>query len=122
VVTVIMHVRCVIVCCQVSGSQVPTRCGYFTPQTLRRLFEEAGLQVVEMIEAQYVATPQALKDMGLRGVLPFMIGSYPEGSSRLLRVWVVCRSNLKAAQHGCRWDRGCKFGEDFDVVWMQLDL
>jgi len=59
--------------------------GYFTPQTLRRLFEEAGLRVVEMIEAQYVATPQALKDMGLRGVLSFMIRAYPKILLQLLR-------------------------------------
>jgi ubiquinone/menaquinone biosynthesis C-methylase UbiE len=59
--------------------------GYFTPQTLRSMFEESGLQVVEMIEAQYVDTPKALKDMGLRGVLSFMIRAYPRILLQLLR-------------------------------------
>jgi arsenite methyltransferase len=63
----------------------PAIYGYFTPQTLRSLFEEAGLQVVEMIEAQYVATPQVLKGMGLRGVLSFMIRAYPKILLQLLR-------------------------------------
>jgi ubiquinone/menaquinone biosynthesis C-methylase UbiE len=59
--------------------------GYFTPQTLRSLFDESGLQVEEMIEAQYVDTPKALKEMGLRGVLSFMIRAYPKILLRLLR-------------------------------------
>ncbi len=59
--------------------------GYFTPQTLRSLFEESGLQVVEMIEAQYVDTPKALKDMGLRAVFSFMLRAYPKILLRLLR-------------------------------------
>ncbi len=59
--------------------------GYFTPQTLRSLFEESGLQVVEMIEAQYVDTPQVLKGMGLRGVLSFMVRAYPKILLKLLR-------------------------------------
>ena len=59
--------------------------GYFTPQTLRNLFEESGLQVVEMIEAQYVDTPKVLKDIGLRGVLSFMIRAYPKILLKLLR-------------------------------------
>lgn len=59
--------------------------GYFTPQTLRSLFDESGLQVVEMIEAQYVGTPKVLKEMGLRGVLSFMIRAYPKILLQLLR-------------------------------------
>jgi len=59
--------------------------GYFTPRTLRDLFEEAGLQVVDMFEAQYVETPQALKDMGLLGVLSFMIKAYPKILLQMLR-------------------------------------
>jgi arsenite methyltransferase len=63
----------------------PAIYGYFTPQTLRSMFEESGLQVVEMIEAQYVDTPKALKGMGLGGVLSFMIRAYPKILLQLLR-------------------------------------
>jgi len=59
--------------------------GYFTPETLRDLIEGSGLQVVEMFEAQYVSTPQALKEMGLRGVLSFMFRSYPKILLNLIR-------------------------------------
>jgi len=63
----------------------PAMHGYFTPQTLRTLFEESGLQVVEMIEAQYVDTPKVLKDMGLRGVLSFVFRAYPKILLQMLR-------------------------------------
>jgi len=63
----------------------PAMHGYFTPQTLRRMFQESGLQVVEMIEAQYVDTPKALKEMGLCGVISFMIRAYPKIVIQLLR-------------------------------------
>lgn len=59
--------------------------GHFTPETLRSLFGESGLQVVEMVEAQYVDTPKALKEMGLLGVMSFMIRAYPRILLRLLR-------------------------------------
>lgn len=59
--------------------------GYFTPQTLRRLFEESGLQVVQMTEVKNVETPSVLKAMGLRGLLSFMIGVYPKVLLKLLR-------------------------------------
>jgi ubiquinone/menaquinone biosynthesis C-methylase UbiE len=63
----------------------PAIYGYFTPEMLRSLFEESGLQVVEMIEAQHVDTPQVLKGMGVRGVLSFMIRAYPKILVQLLR-------------------------------------
>jgi arsenite methyltransferase len=59
--------------------------GYFTPETLRNLIAGSGLQVVEMFEAQYVSTPQAFKEMGLRGVLSFMFQSYPKILLNLIR-------------------------------------
>jgi arsenite methyltransferase len=65
--------------------QHPAIYGYFTPQTLRTMFEEAGLQVVEMIEAQYVDTPKALKGMGIGGVLSFMIRAYPRILLQMMR-------------------------------------
>ncbi len=59
--------------------------GYFTPQTLRSLFEGSGLQVVQMTEVKNVETPSVLKAMGLRGLLSFMIRVYPKVLLKLLR-------------------------------------
>jgi ubiquinone/menaquinone biosynthesis C-methylase UbiE len=63
----------------------PAIYGYFTPQTLRGLFEESGLQVVRMTETKNVGTPSALKEMGLGGLLLFMIRVYPKILLKLLR-------------------------------------
>jgi arsenite methyltransferase len=63
----------------------PAIYGYFTPQKLRTLFERSNLHVVDMFEAQYVDTPQALKEMGILGVLSFMIRAYPKILLQLLR-------------------------------------
>jgi ubiquinone/menaquinone biosynthesis C-methylase UbiE len=64
----------------------PAMHGYFTPQTLRDLFEESGLQVVQMTETKNVETPSVLKEMGgLRGLLSFMIRVYPKVLLKLLR-------------------------------------
>jgi arsenite methyltransferase len=59
--------------------------GHFTPQTLRDLFEESGLEVVHMTETKNVDAPSALKEMGLRGLLSFMIRVYPKVLLKLLR-------------------------------------
>jgi ubiquinone/menaquinone biosynthesis C-methylase UbiE len=59
--------------------------GYFTSQTLRSLFEESGLQVIQMTETKNVETPSVLKGMGLRGLLSFMIRVYPKVLLKLLR-------------------------------------
>ncbi len=59
--------------------------GVFTPQTLRTLFEGAGLQRVELVEVQQVETPKALQEMGLRGLLSFMFRAYPKILFRMLR-------------------------------------
>jgi len=59
--------------------------GYFTPQTLRSLFEESGLQVVQMTETKNVDAPSVTKEMGLGGLLSFMIRVYPKILFKLLR-------------------------------------
>jgi ubiquinone/menaquinone biosynthesis C-methylase UbiE len=59
--------------------------GYFTPQTLRSLFEESGLQVVQMTETKNVDAPSVTKEMGLGGLLSFMIRVYPKILLKLLR-------------------------------------
>jgi ubiquinone/menaquinone biosynthesis C-methylase UbiE len=63
----------------------PAIYGYFTPQTLRSLFEESGLQVVQMTEVKNVDAPSVLKQMGLSGLLSFMIRVYPKILLKLLR-------------------------------------
>jgi ubiquinone/menaquinone biosynthesis C-methylase UbiE len=57
---------------------------YFTPQTLRRSFEESGLHVLQMVEGKTTETPGLLQGMGLRGVLSFMIRAYPKILLKLL--------------------------------------
>ena len=44
-----------------------------------------GLQEIRMIEAKSVDTPSPLKGMGLRGLLSFMIRTYPKIIFTLLR-------------------------------------
>jgi ubiquinone/menaquinone biosynthesis C-methylase UbiE len=66
-------------------AQHPATYGHFTPQTLRSLFEEIGLQEIQMIEKRSVDTPSPLKGMGLRGFLSFMIRTYPRIILKLLR-------------------------------------
>ncbi|NIM95770.1 MAG: methyltransferase domain-containing protein [Anaerolineales bacterium] len=63
--------------------QHPATYGYFTPESLRSLFEESGLEVVEMSEAKYVDVPRPR--MGLRDLVGFMIRVYPKLLLRLMR-------------------------------------
>jgi hypothetical protein len=55
------------------------------PQTLRDLFEDAGLQVIEMVEAEVGESASARQVLGLRGLLSFMIRVYPKILLKLLR-------------------------------------
>ncbi|MBU0492858.1 MAG: methyltransferase domain-containing protein [Chloroflexi bacterium] len=57
---------------------------YFTPETLRSLFEATGLQVVQMTDIKVTEAP-GLQGMGLRSILSFMIRSYPRFVLTLLR-------------------------------------
>ncbi|NIS79884.1 MAG: methyltransferase domain-containing protein [Anaerolineales bacterium] len=58
---------------------------HFTPETLRRLFEESGLQVLHMIEEWGEETPKPFQGVGFRGVVSFMLRDYPKLVSSLLR-------------------------------------
>jgi ubiquinone/menaquinone biosynthesis C-methylase UbiE len=58
--------------------------GYFTAETMRKLFEEAGLEAVQLTEAKGTGTPSALQEMGVRGLLSFMIKVYPKILFKLL--------------------------------------
>jgi len=65
--------------------QHPAMYGYFTPQTLSTLFEQAGLQVMEMQVTELSEAPSPTKAMGLGGLLSFMVRVYPNILLKLLR-------------------------------------
>jgi uncharacterized membrane protein len=48
----------------------------FTLQKVRGLFEESGLQVVKMADVRSSEAPSVAKEMGVLGVLVYMIKSY----------------------------------------------
>jgi len=48
----------------------------FTPQKLKGLFEESGLQVVNVSDVRSSEAPSVAKEMGVLGILSFMIKSY----------------------------------------------
>jgi ubiquinone/menaquinone biosynthesis C-methylase UbiE len=50
--------------------------GMFTPQKLRSLFEDSGLQVIKISEIRSSEAPSVAKEMGILGILSFMIRSY----------------------------------------------
>lgn len=63
----------------------PAIYGYFTSQKLKDLFEESGLHVIEVIDVRNVKPPGVLEQMGLGGLLSFMIRVYPRVLLKLLR-------------------------------------
>jgi len=56
----------------------------FTPQKLRGLFEESGLQLVKMTDVRSSEAPNVAKEMGVLGILSFMIKSYLKILHKLL--------------------------------------
>lgn len=66
-------------------AQHPAMYGIFTPDTLRSLFEEAGLRVVELVEGKGVGAPSPTPGIGLRGLASFMVRVYPKILLKLLR-------------------------------------
>lgn len=61
----------------------PAFYGYFTPETLRDLFVESGLELIEIRESKDVDIPKPR--MGLRGLMKFMVQDYPKLVLRLVR-------------------------------------
>jgi hypothetical protein len=59
--------------------------GYFTPDSLRALFEGSGLEVTYLDEAKGVEAPSAVKQLGCRGLLSFLFRAYPKIVLQLLR-------------------------------------
>jgi arsenite methyltransferase len=66
-------------------SKHPATYGYFTAHSLRELFEEAGLQQIQVVETKHVAAPSPLKEMGCGGMLAFFLRTYPKIILTLLR-------------------------------------
>jgi ubiquinone/menaquinone biosynthesis C-methylase UbiE len=58
--------------------------GMFTPEKLRGLFEESGLSVVKMSEVRSSEAPSVTKEMGILGILSFMVKSYWKILGKLL--------------------------------------
>lgn len=50
--------------------------GMFTPEKLRGLFEDSGLQVVEVSEVRSSEAPSVAREMSVLGILSFMLKSY----------------------------------------------
>lgn len=63
----------------------PAIYGHFTPETLRRLFEDSGLDVVHLTESRSVEAPNVLQQLGCGGLLSFMFRVYPQILLKLLR-------------------------------------
>jgi hypothetical protein len=63
----------------------PAVYGAFTAQSLRGLFEEAGLIVAQMTETWDAGNGSALSILGFRGLLSFLVRAYPKILLRLLR-------------------------------------
>jgi len=61
----------------------PAFYGYFTPEALRDLFVESGLELIEISESKDVDIPKPR--MGLRGLMKFMVQDYPKLVLRLVR-------------------------------------
>ena len=59
--------------------------GYFTPDSLRALFEDAGLKVVHLKEVRQAEAPSPLRGLGLRQILSFMVRIYPNFVLKMLR-------------------------------------
>jgi ubiquinone/menaquinone biosynthesis C-methylase UbiE len=59
--------------------------GYFTRDSLRGLFERAGLRVTHFQELPQADAPDVMKELGCRGLISFMLMTYPRLAWRLLR-------------------------------------
>jgi ubiquinone/menaquinone biosynthesis C-methylase UbiE len=62
----------------------PAFYGYFTTDSLRKLFEEAGFRVIHL-EEQEADVPDMMKEMGCRGLIAFMVKTYPRLLYSLIR-------------------------------------
>jgi len=66
-------------------SQHPAIFGAFTPDSLRELVEEAGLEIRQMILRDTGDLPSAVDQLGFMGIVRFMVTVYPKVLWKLLR-------------------------------------
>jgi len=66
-------------------SKHPATYGTFTPESLRNLFQTAGLQAVQLQEYWNIDTPSPMKDLGCGGLLTFVFRIYPKIIMKLLQ-------------------------------------
>ncbi len=59
--------------------------GHFTADSLRKLFERANLRITHAEKRQQADTPNMMKEMGCRGLLSFILKTYPKLVLRLIR-------------------------------------
>jgi arsenite methyltransferase len=62
----------------------PAMYGIFTPETLRGLLEESGLEIVEMSDVISSEAPSMTKALGMSGMISFLVRSYPAILWRLI--------------------------------------
>jgi len=65
--------------------QHPAIFGHFTPDSLRGLVEQAGLQVLHMTVSDSGDIPSAVDRLGVGGIMRFMVTVYPKVLWKLLR-------------------------------------
>ncbi|TRO47619.1 class I SAM-dependent methyltransferase [Candidatus Bathyarchaeota archaeon] len=58
------------------AAEHPATHDMFSPERLRALFEEAGLEVVEVSSVKSSEAPSSMKDLGVVGLISFMVKSY----------------------------------------------
>ena len=66
-------------------SKHPATYGTFTPESLRELFQTAGLQAAQLQEYWNIDTPSPMKDLGCGGLITFVFRVYPKIIVKLLR-------------------------------------
>ena len=55
----------------------PAIYGMFTPEGLKDLLERSGLEIIEMSEVRSSEAPSMTRELGILGMLSFMVKSYP---------------------------------------------
>ena len=84
----------------------PAVYGHFTPETLRALFEESGLEAIEIREAMAAESQSLLSGVGLRSLPGFMLRVYPKLLLRMARDRNI-RTASRIDSQLTKWDKDC---------------
>lgn len=68
-----------------TAARHPAIYGHITPDVLRGLFEGAGLKVIGLEQTRAEDLPSGFKDLGVRGLISFMVRVYPKILLKLIR-------------------------------------